>query len=60
VSILKTNTPSKNLGKQFCAEGFNSGVKGLMPNDLNRRRAVIVLKNNPHQKSRHAALSGGT
>jgi hypothetical protein len=29
VSPLKIKIPTKNLVKQCCAEGFNSGVKGL-------------------------------
>jgi hypothetical protein len=33
VSPLKIKIPSKNLGRQRCAEGFNSGVEGLMRYD---------------------------
>jgi hypothetical protein len=29
VSPLKIKIPSENLGRQRCAEGFNSGVTGL-------------------------------
>jgi hypothetical protein len=29
VSRLKIKIPGKNLGRQICAEGFNSGAKGL-------------------------------
>jgi hypothetical protein len=30
VNPLKIKIPSKNLGRQRCADGFNSDVKGLM------------------------------
>jgi hypothetical protein len=29
-SLLKITIPSKKLGRQRCAEGFNSGVEGLI------------------------------
>jgi hypothetical protein len=28
--VVQKQNPSKNLVRQRCAEGFNSGVKGLM------------------------------
>jgi hypothetical protein len=33
VSPLKIKIPSKNIGRQRCAEDFNSGVKGRIHKD---------------------------
>jgi hypothetical protein len=55
VSTLTIKIPSKNLGRQRCAEVFNSGVKGL----IECGQSVQLLNVKPAGASRNQqALKG--
>jgi hypothetical protein len=43
VSLLKIKIPSKILGSQRCAEGFNSGVTGLITYHSNSMRHIVIF-----------------
>jgi hypothetical protein len=37
MSPLKIETPVENIGKQRCAEGFNSAVRGLSTTEFEKK-----------------------
>jgi hypothetical protein len=46
MQVKEAKSPVKNLVRQRCADGFNSGVKGLM-----KRRQLVVSDVRLHETS---------
>jgi hypothetical protein len=44
-TVQEEKSPVKNLGRQLCAEGFNTGVKGLTESSYIRHLPYIVVEN---------------
>jgi hypothetical protein len=41
-TVQEAKSPVKNLVRQLCAEGFNSGVKGLYNQKLIKLKTVVA------------------